>query len=156
MDLIRIIYLPTYFLLQVSIFISDLWLFSNKDNNPILIVSFLITFNLLKECLSGTLGIYVLIFAFKLKNIIQELVYQWGNNLPAIARIKTIQYYIFVMGVTYLAVDLIFNLIYPACEVAHAISEHRKGRAPETKDFDNTLMQFMEDFEVQLILVFNL
>ena len=81
----------------------------------------IVFFNVLKECLSGTLGIYVLIFALRLRNIIEELVYQWGNTLPAIARIKTIQSYVFVMGVTYLAVDLIFNLIYPCFEIAKAI-----------------------------------
>ena len=63
----------------------------------------------------------MLVFAFRLGNIIEELVYQWGNNLPAIARIKTIQYYVYLMGVTYLLVDLIFNLIYPGFEISKAI-----------------------------------
>ena len=52
------------------------------------------------------------------------------------------------MGVTYLGVDLIFNLIYPGFEVAKAIAEYKNSQTPDQRDFDNTMMQFAEDIEV--------
>ena len=112
-NFIRIIYLPMYFILQCSIFATNLWLFSNRTYEPGVLASLIIFFNLFKECLTGTLGTYVLIFACRLKNIIDLLVYEWGNSPPAIARITTIRNYLFLMGITYLTVDLIYNVIYP-------------------------------------------
>ena len=89
-NIVRIIYLPMYFVLQCAIFGTNLWLFSKRSHKPNVMISLIILFNFLKECLSGTLGTYVLVFACRLKYIIQELVYEWGNSPPSIARIKTI------------------------------------------------------------------
>ena len=115
--------------------------------------SLIITINLLKECLTGTLGTYVLIFACRLQNIIDELLYQWGNSPPAIARLRTIRNYLILMGVTYLLVDIIFNIVYPGFEAAHELREAESG---VLSDENNATLQLAADIEVQLILLFNL
>ena len=144
-NIIRIIYLPMYFVLQCAIFTVELWLYSNKAHSREVMAGLIITLNLLKECLTGTLGIYVLIFACRLQNIIDELVYQWGNSPPAIARLRTIRNYLIMMGVTYLSVDIIFNIVYPGFEAAHELKEINSGIF---NDENNATLQLAADIEV--------
>ena len=114
---IRFAYLPSYFIIKVLIFLTELAIFTNRPFSPVTFVSLIVILNMLKECLTATLGIYVLIFAYRLQNIIEELKFTWGNSPPAIARLRTLRNYLLMMGLTYLLVDVLYSVVFPAFEV---------------------------------------
>ena len=64
--IIKIVYLPSYFILRVLILLTQYAVFSDPDYNQWTLACSIIVFNVLKECLTGTLGIFVLIFAYRL------------------------------------------------------------------------------------------
>ena len=122
--IIRLIYLPTFFILSCAIYSADVWLFSSQSTqSEVNLALLIILLNLIKECLTGTLGVYVLIFACRLRNIIDELVYEWGNSPPSIKRIKKIRFYLFLMGITFLTVDVVYNIAYPVFEAIDALKD---------------------------------
>ena len=56
------------------------------------------------------------------------------------------------MGITFLTVDLVYNIVYPAFEAIDAL---RNTQSVKAKTENYALMQFMSDLEAQLILLFN-
>ena len=58
-----------------------------------------------------------------------------------------------MMGITYLGVDVIYTIVFPGFEVAHELKEVNTGILKDEKD---ATLQFADDMEVQLILLFNL
>lgn len=83
-NIIRLIYIPSYFVIKILIFLTELAIFTSVDLSDTVLISLVVVLNVLKECLTGTLGIYVLKFAYRLQNIIEELKFTWGNSPPAI------------------------------------------------------------------------
>ena len=116
-NIIRFVYLPSYFMIKVLIFLTELAIFTNRPFSPATFVSLIVILNMLKECLTATLGIYVLIFAYRLQNIIEELKFTWGNSPPAITRLRTLRNYLLMMGLIYLLVDVLYSVVFPAFEV---------------------------------------
>ena len=68
---------------------------------------------MLKECLTATLGVFVLIFSNRLKNIVDDLRYIWGNNLPAIGKLKILRRYLVMISLNYLLCDVLFSILQP-------------------------------------------
>ena len=81
--------------------------------------------------MTGALGIFVLIFAQRLKAVVQLLVYHWGNSPPQVERIKIIRVFLVAIAATFLLADLVYNIIGPTFDVINAITETRTG------DFEN-------------------
>ena len=113
----------------------------------------IVLLNLLKECLTGTLGIIVLIFSCRIQNIIDELKYAWGNSPPAITRLKTLRNYLLMMGITYLVVDVIYSIIFPIFEVLHLFG---MDRDPSVSGTHSHILQISNLAEIQFVLIFNL
>ena len=81
--------------------------------------------------MTGALGIFILIFAQRLKAVVEILVYHWGNSPPQVERIKTIRVFLILMAITFLLADLVYNIIGPLFDILNAITETRTGQ------FDN-------------------
>ena len=128
-------------------------MFSDNNYDQWALAICIVVFNVLKECLTGTLGIIVLIFANRLQNIIDELKYMWGNSPPAILRLKTIRNYLLMMGITYLLVDVIYSVIFPIFQVLHAFG---RDDDPSTSKKHSNTVQISNQIEIQFILIFNL
>ena len=91
------------------------------------LASTIIILNVLKECLTGTLGVCVLIFGHRLKVVVELLVYLYGNSLPHVERIKMIRRMLIIISITYLIPDFVYNFIGPVFDVKNAIHETRSG-----------------------------
>ena len=65
-NIIRFIYIPSYFVIKILIFLTELAIFTNVDLSDTALITLVVVLNMLKECLTGTLGIYVLIFTYRL------------------------------------------------------------------------------------------
>ena len=118
-----------------------------------MLASLIIILNVVKECLTGTLGIYVLIFSCRLQNIIDELKFTWGNSPPVIIRLRTLRNYLLMMGITYLLVDLLYSIIFPIFEVLHVFG---LDDDPTVKKKNSNILQISNQIEIQFILLFNL
>ena len=65
-----------------------------------------------------------------------------------------IRNYLFMMGITYLVVDIIYNIVYPGFLAFHAFKDAQSRK--DNRVYNYATMQLMDDIEVQLILLFNL
>ena len=74
-----------------------------------------------------SLGIIIFIFGYQLKRTIDELVFQWGNSPPQIARIRIIRQALMRISFTYLLDDIVYNILLPYYEVKLAIYETDRG-----------------------------
>ena len=152
-NIIRSFFLPAYFVLRCCIFVTEYAIFSSIDYDKATMAILIVLLNLLKECLTGTLGIIVLIFSCRLQNIIDELKYSWGNSPPAITRLKTLRNYLLMMGITYLVVDVIYSIILPIFEVLHL---YGMDEDPSISGKNSHIVQISNQVEIQFILIFNL
>ena len=57
-----------------------------------------------------------------------------------------IRNYLFMMGITYLLVDIIYNIVYPALLAFHAFKDASSNK--ENKVYNYATMQLMDDIEV--------
>ena len=65
-NIIRSFFLPAYFVLRCCIFVTEYAIFSSIDYDKTTMAVLIVLLNLLKECLTGTLGIIVLIFSCRI------------------------------------------------------------------------------------------
>ena len=107
--------------------------------------------------MTGALGIFVLIFAQRLKAVVELLVYHWGNSPPQVERIKTIRVFLTIMSITFLLADFVYNIIGPSFDVINAITETRTGRFDNNEHMmGNSKLQLMLDMKMQIVLLLNL
>lgn len=116
----------------------------------------IIVLNVVKECLTGTLGVFVLVFAQRLKVVINNLVYHWGNSPPQVERIKLIRLFLTVISITFLLADIVYNMIGPTFDAYAAVTETRLGVFGDALVMANGKVQLMTDIKMQFVLFLNL
>ena len=125
--MLKILYLPTYFMTQCAIYGTQIYLYSDEPHSGGFLVLVIVICNVLKECMTGALGIFILVFAHRLDSIINALIFEWGNTPPQIERIKTIRLFLLVMAYTFLTVNFSYNIIVPVINIIRAVREERTG-----------------------------
>ena len=69
-NMLKILYLPTYFITQCAIYGTQIYLFSDRPHSGGFLVLVIVICNVLKECMTAALGIFILVFAHRLDSII--------------------------------------------------------------------------------------
>jgi hypothetical protein len=118
------VYLPLYFVISVIIYVIEVLVFSNKQQNISLLIGFYIVFNVIKLTFSAIIGITTLRFGASLSKLIQLVQYEFGETFPQIPRLRLMRKLLISMSVTYLLVDCFYNLLLPVMLVVIALVHH--------------------------------
>ena len=79
------------------------------------------------------------------------MTYEFGESFPQIARLKLMRRLLISLSITYLLVDLFYNLFLPACcVIAVILVEDQNNRVWRES------MQLVSDLRIQLVLAFNI
>ena len=148
------VYLPLYFVLDVFLVITGKMSLKSdlKDSAKTQLVSAIIILNVLKEFLTATLGISVLIFSHRIKNIADEVRYYWGNSTPTIGKLKILRCYLITIALTYLLCDVLYSVLQPIIQILN-VKSSGSGEDDQTLPLNFEVLGLIK---VELILILNL
>jgi hypothetical protein len=152
-DNLTVVYLPLYFVLSTIIYIIEVVVFSNKQQNINLLIGLYIVFNVIKLTFSAFIGITTLKFGASISKLIKLVQYEFGETFPQIPRLKLMRKLIISMSVTYILVDCFYDLLLPIMLVV-IVKVHDVDN-PDAKTWRES-MQLISDIRVQFVLAFNI
>jgi len=147
-------FLPTYFVLVVLIYICESLVFHPFYGYKVYVLPYLLLCNGLKLVLCVTLGVYTLIFSNRIQNLINILHYEFGNTHTSIKRLQLVRTLLLTMSVTYLIVDIFYNVVLPITLVYFVTNDELTANL--TTGQWNVTLQLLGDLKVQVTLIFNL
>ena len=103
--------------------------------------------------MTGTLGIFILVFTCRLTPIINTLILEWGKTPPQIERIKTIRLFLFIMACTFLAINFTYNFIVPVLNIIQAVKEEKTGNYKEIISNFAYIQLVADIFEIMILFL---